>query len=227
MTSARKISANRRNASKSTGPRTPTGKAVSARNALRHGILSSELLLPSEDSAILVKLEEKLQIEFRPVGELETLLVNRIVAAVWRLQRLGRVESEMFAAEAHRREAEEARSEAARYTRHEPSEFDKLMHFPDTQGRTVVVDQERHDAAQRKAASAERKRAGSGLGTAFVNTSAASDAFSKLSRYETTIERSLFRNLHELQRLQAARTGERVPLPVALDVEVSQAPGSL
>ena len=40
MASARKVAANRRNAHRSTGPRTPTGKAVSARNAVRHGILS-------------------------------------------------------------------------------------------------------------------------------------------------------------------------------------------
>ena len=42
-----------------------------------------------------------------------------------------------------------------------------------------------------------------------------------LSRYESTLERGLFKALHELQRLQAARQGEAVPLPEAVDVEVS------
>jgi hypothetical protein len=42
-----------------------------------------------------------------------------------------------------------------------------------------------------------------------------------LSRYESTLERSLFKALHELQRLQAERQGEAVPLPEAVDVEVS------
>jgi hypothetical protein len=32
-----------------------------------------------------------------------------------------------------------------------------------------------------------------------------------LSRYEVTLERSLYRALHELQRLQAARDGQTVP----------------
>ena len=42
-----------------------------------------------------------------------------------------------------------------------------------------------------------------------------------LARYESTLERGLFKALHELQRLQAARQGESVPLPEAVDVEVS------
>jgi hypothetical protein len=42
-----------------------------------------------------------------------------------------------------------------------------------------------------------------------------------LSRYEVTLERSLYRALHELQRLQAAREGRAVPLPAAVDVDVS------
>jgi len=43
----------------------------------------------------------------------------------------------------------------------------------------------------------------------------------KLSRYETTLERSLFKALHELERRQAARDGQTVPLPVAVDVNLS------
>jgi hypothetical protein len=42
-----------------------------------------------------------------------------------------------------------------------------------------------------------------------------------LSRYEVTLERGLYKALHELQRLQAARDGHAVPLPEVVDVEVS------
>ena len=43
----------------------------------------------------------------------------------------------------------------------------------------------------------------------------------KVNRYETALERSLFKALHELERRQAARDGQAVPLPVAVDVNLS------
>lgn len=63
-----------------------------------------------------------------------------------------------------------------------------------------------------------------GLGSAFISLSVNGDAFSKLSRYEAGIERGLYRALHELQRLQAGRSGQPVPPPVAVDVDISAAP---
>ena len=47
------------------------------------------------------------------------------------------------------------------------------------------------------------------------------NTFFNLTRYETTIERGVLKALHELQRLQAARKGELVPLPLAVDVNLS------
>jgi hypothetical protein len=46
------------------------------------------------------------------------------------------------------------------------------------------------------------------LGLSFIRDANGANAFSKLSRYETAIERSLYKALHELQRLQAARRAE-------------------
>lgn len=43
----------------------------------------------------------------------------------------------------------------------------------------------------------------------------------RFSRYESHIERSLFRSLHELQRLQAKRQGQDIAAPVAVDIEVA------
>ena len=46
MTSEKQAKANRRNALKSTGPKTPNGKAAIRYNATKHGLLSREILLP-------------------------------------------------------------------------------------------------------------------------------------------------------------------------------------
>jgi hypothetical protein len=47
----------------------------------------------------------------------------------------------------------------------------------------------------------------------------------KIQRYEAHLERSLVRNLHELQRLQEVRHGGMVPPPAVLDVNVSTEAG--
>lgn len=87
MTSDKQIDANRRNARKSTGPKTSEGKARASRNATKHGLLSEDILLSSED---VEELSELLRDELQPVGELENHLVERISAARCKLHRLGR-----------------------------------------------------------------------------------------------------------------------------------------
>jgi hypothetical protein len=61
MTTTKRMAANRRNAQKSTGPKTPEGKAVVRLNAMKHGLLSREVLLPDEDEATLVELGKRLR----------------------------------------------------------------------------------------------------------------------------------------------------------------------
>jgi hypothetical protein len=53
MTSDKKAQTNRQNALKSTGPKTPEGKASVRHNALKHGLLAQEVLLPEEDEVAL------------------------------------------------------------------------------------------------------------------------------------------------------------------------------
>ena len=60
-----------------------------------------------------------------------------------------------------------------------------------------------------------------GIGGAFMQDASRTEAFAKLSRYEALIERGLYKALHELQRLQAARAGVPVPPPEAADVDVN------
>ena len=70
--------------------------------------------------------------------------------------------------------------------------------------------------------SAELGPRSEGPGAAFLaDCQYGTDSFSKLSRYEAEIDRGLFRAFHELQRLQAVRNGGAVPLPLAVDVNLS------
>jgi hypothetical protein len=96
-TSAKQIAANRRNAAKSTGPRTPAGRAVSKLNALKHGILSREVLVRGqafeEDETELESLYRRFWEELQPAGPVEEMLVDQIVTTHWRQRRALRAES--------------------------------------------------------------------------------------------------------------------------------------
>ena len=59
------------------------------------------------------------------------------------------------------------------------------------------------------------------LGEAFSEDFQYKDTYGKLIRYETSIERGIYKALHELQRIQSTRAGERPPAPIAIDVDVS------
>jgi hypothetical protein len=219
MTTPRKAEANRHNALMSTGPRTPAGKAAVRLNALKHGLLSQEILLPRGDGEALRELGERLRAELQPVGELESLLVDRITAVLWRLRRLGKVEVGVFAWERYEELAERAEREAREYES-EPDDF--LMELMTIK----IVDEQKHEEALSKARQmrSEQEDETITLGRTFPRDAERANAFSKLSRYETTIERSLYKALHELERRQAARLGGNVPAPLAVDVNVSGIP---
>lgn len=48
------------------------------------------------------------------------------------------------------------------------------------------------------------------------------DSYGKFTRYETSLERGIYKALHELQRIQAARVGEKPFAPIAVDVDISK-----
>ncbi len=221
MTSKKQNQANRQNVLKSTGPKTPEGKASARLNATKHGLLSQEVLIPGEDEAALKELGERLRVELHPVGEMESLLVERIIDATWRLRRLSRVEDGIFTWELYEELAERAQQEAQTY---EFSALDELL----AAGSADITDEQKHQEALSRAEEMKRKQHAdtATLGRTFKRDAEKVNAFSKLSRYETSIERSLYKALHELQRLQAARHAAGiVPPPVAVDVDVSGVSG--
>ncbi|HOX30532.1 MAG TPA: hypothetical protein P5080_05075 [Candidatus Paceibacterota bacterium] len=60
------------------------------------------------------------------------------------------------------------------------------------------------------------------FGTALSYDFANYDSYGKFTRYETCLERGIYKALHELQRLQAIRNGQKVALPAAIDIDVNQ-----
>lgn len=95
--SPRKLEANRKNARKSTGPKTPRGKAISRLNALKHGFLAQEVLITKgaakENPAEFQRLLSSLAEDPNPVGFLEKMLVEKIAMCYWRLRRVYRTEA--------------------------------------------------------------------------------------------------------------------------------------
>ena len=73
--------ANKRNAQKSTGPRTDAGKARVSRNAARHGLCNTIAVMSDEDRAQFEELLNDLNEEHQPQGTTEGLLVYKMALA--------------------------------------------------------------------------------------------------------------------------------------------------
>lgn len=93
MASDAQISANRRNAKKSTGPKTAAGLAVASRNALRHGLTAEQLVVQEEEARDFVSFHDDLRAALAPADAVEEQLVERIVLCSWRLRRVCRAEA--------------------------------------------------------------------------------------------------------------------------------------
>jgi hypothetical protein len=155
------------------GAKTPEGKAVSKMNALKHGLLSSEVLLANDDPKVLEELARGVRESLMPVGQIEEILVDRIISNVWRLRRALQVEQGTM--QWFIEGVDEGLSFGNR-----SKDIEKLKDTLDN------------------------------------------DAVEKVIRYENSIERSMFKALHELERMQARRNGKDIPLPIPIDVDTGK-----
>jgi len=200
MVTPAKIAANRRNARRSTGPRTAEGKAIASANAVTHGLRSRRVLLPGESAADFDQFCAALREDLAPDGALEATLVDRIVLLVWRLRRIPWVEAGLLRAHAcdHRRQ----------------QLLNLLLSWPPPvpeAARPVL------DAARRRAQCPDND-----LGRAFERTAMRSDGMTTLARYETTIDRALHRALAQFDALRSRR-GPSTP---TVSVMVAQGPAT-
>ncbi len=97
MATEAQINANRRNALKSTGPRTPEGKARSAQNALKHGLaaISPHAFLAVEDKPAFERLLAGYMRIYNPQHADEVDLLVDAAYCKWRQQRLWNTDTQL------------------------------------------------------------------------------------------------------------------------------------
>src|SRR6185295_10421794 len=96
MSTEAQITANRLNAQKSTGPKTPEGKAASSLNALKSGIDTWSHIIPGEDPAELRALTAAFLAHFHPADPIQLSLVDTLISTEWIQRRLRRIEAELW-----------------------------------------------------------------------------------------------------------------------------------
>ena len=88
------ILANRRNAQKSTGPRTSEGKASVSQNAVKHGFSARQDVISSESQADFDQYHDQVLAELDPASPMESMLAERIVSLSWRLKRICSIQNQ-------------------------------------------------------------------------------------------------------------------------------------
>ena len=177
------INANRQNAQKSTGPRTSEGKDASSRNRLLHGLRANKHILLDEDPAeFLFLLHDHLD-RFQPVGPGEETLVLRIANDQWRLRRAFTMEPGIHRDRFH---------DVAQKEEFRQQQYTTKKGYAEQDGEPVPPPPTPPDE-------------GDLLARAFNVDCEGPNSFTKLARYESSIERSVDRCLRQLQKYQGAR----------------------
>ena len=178
MATEAQILANRRNVQKSTGPRTPEGKAIVSQNAVKHGLSARLDVISSESQADFDLYCDRMLAELAPVGPMESMLAERIVSLSWRLKRAGRIQNQTINA----LDADKTSSPLAKLTQ---------SLFPKAQNQSPP-DPSACDGDL-------------ALGRMAIKDFSNARVLDRLLMYERRIEHSLYRTILELQRLRLIR----------------------
>jgi hypothetical protein len=169
QTSSKRVEANRRNAKKSTGPRTPVGKRRSRLNAIKHGLCARIPVLPGEDPDAFRRHVDGFSEALQPRDAVEIFLAEQAAFAAWRAQRADRAEAAHLAAilraarigtESGRREEVAAlgRWLLATQSRQKQDAAKSLLPFLDGDRQLAFRKRQRRADARRRAPRGERRR---------------------------------------------------------------------
>jgi len=178
MSTEAQMLANRRNAQKSTGPRTSEGKSAISQNAVKHGLLVRHDVISSESQADFDLYRQQLLAELAPVSPMESMLAERIVTLSWRLKRVCRIQNQAIDA----LNADNKSNPLAKLTQ---SLFFKNQ-----------------DQSQAGPSTSATHLA---LGRMAIKDFANARVLDRLLMYERRIEHSLYKTILELQRLNLIR----------------------
>ncbi len=182
MATQAQILANRRNAAKSTGPKTPEGKAAVAENATKHGLFSRYDVVISENQVDFDGFRDDMLAELAPEGTIETVLAGRIVSLTWRLKRTERMQNEFI-----------------------DVKIRKEINASSPELSESLITGKPCD----KAKYSDKCYDDQALGYIAMWDFAGSRALERLSMYERRLEASLFRTMAELKKLRDARRREQ------------------
>jgi hypothetical protein len=153
-TSQKRIEANRRNAQKSTGPRTAEGKSRSRFNGLKHGLTAAVPVIPGEDPAVYEARLEAMIASLPPRNQVELDLLGRVAGTTWSLERASRAEAAQIshrirneAIERERREEDEAVALGQRLFWDARGPWQAYPHRPQTGGQTDTLTSRPQDPA--------------------------------------------------------------------------------
>ncbi len=222
--SLQKVEANRRNALKSTGPKTEEGNRAVRFNAVKHGFFAKQILLskleddPEEFELLLQQLRESLQ----PVGQLEELLVERIAVCFWKSRRALRCE--MAEAKQNASEAVEEMKESGKDPEFDEDSIQAMKQAREKAERELTGEEKearlREIDERIRHLEEDRRRLLDLLEVRVKSLTLPREKdLDRILRYETANERALTRALDRLERLQRLRKGEYVPAPVTVTWE--------
>lgn len=96
MSTEKQQAANRRNALKSTGPKSADGKQRSALNAYRHGLTAQVAVMPEEERAAFENFATPLIDTLAPANPVERQFALTVATCQWRINRASAIEEGLF-----------------------------------------------------------------------------------------------------------------------------------
>jgi hypothetical protein len=207
MTSYRQIEANRRNALKSTGPKTEAGKHSSRCNAVRHGLTAETVIGALEDAEDYKAFEATIIADYDAQSAVERELVLRLASILWRLRRATTMETGLFQIQAqHLRDYRE--------NCRVPPDSNEVIHplfrrDDSTSGYGVS-----HSAVSKIKSLSDSDLAADAAAVGFARcflrlANLPNFALDRLSRYEATLWRQAGRMLYALEKLDRRKPQER------------------